>query len=236
MSWEEKKDFCALAIADKLLVKSATRNRSGTYLEKHGRTGAYAATRLFGIRSTPANAYTVAADFSFTGEQAKKLGAVTTVDGESFALESIKWSTGADQEPTVEASAVQVKTGSKTRNTFAVPELSLSPDQIAQIPLEAFTVSGDGCELTSCSGEISCKVGTNDRNGEPQAHDVTNGHVVINVTIAQYAETEPQITPGEGWRLSSPLSSTDPDSDMPEWTATLSKPLEKTMASETAES
>lgn len=235
MSWEEKKDFCALAIADKLLVKSSTRNRSGTYLEKHGRTGAYAATRLFGMRSTPANAYTVAADFSFTGEQAKKLGTVTTVDGESFALESIKWSTGADQEPTVEASAVQVKTGSKTRNTFAVPELSLSPDQIAQIPLSAFKLSGDGCELTSCSGEISCKVGTNDKNGEPQAHDVTNGHAVVNITIAQYGENEPQITPGEGWDLSAPLSSTDPDSDMPEWTATLSKPLEKTMASETAE-
>lgn len=236
MSWETKTDYCGIAIANKLLVKSATLNRTGQYLEKHGQNGGYAKTKAFGVRSAPSNTYTVAAEFELENVA---LGTVNTVDGKKYALESIRWTTGADQEPTVEATAAEVASGGATRNTFAVPELALSPDQIAQIALEAFTLPAGteqapknvGCELVSCGGEISCKVGTNDQNGIPKAHDVTNGHIVVNVTIAQYGEMEPELTPGTGWDISSPLTCSDPDSDMPEWTATLTKPLTKTMAS-----
>jgi len=240
MSWEAKTDYCDLVVANKLLVKSSNTNTTSQYLEKHGADGSYVKTKVFGTRSAPANTYTVADDVTFTG---KKLGAVKAVEQKAYALEKISWSTGADQEPTVDASAQEVKAGSATGNYFEIPEFTISPDQIAQIPsfkfpvpqgqtaqsVAAFTLGGADCELQTCGGEVSCKVGTNDKNGDPQAHDVTNGHIVLNVTIAQYGETVPTITPGSGWDISSPLTVDDPDSDMPSWTATLTHPLEKTM-------
>lgn len=239
MSWESKTDYCGLAVANKLLAKSANPNTTAQYLEKHGANGDYKATKVFGQRDAPANTYTIADDVTITG---KALGTVTTVDTKKYALESIKWSTGSDQEPTFDAAAKEV--AGATHNTFAIPEFSISPDQVAQIPsfkfpvsgggqatsVAAFSISGTNCELTACGGEISCSVKTNDKNGLPQAHDVTNGHIVLNITIGQYGDTPPTITPGTGWDVSSPLNCDDPDSDTPTWTATLTHPLTKTMA------
>lgn len=228
MSWETKTDYAGLAVANKLIAKASNQNKSGQYLEKHGQNGDYVATKAFGMRSAPSTEYVVADDVTI---EDPTLGTVSTVDGKKYCLESISWSTGADQEPTVSATAQEVASGAATRNTFVCPDFTISPDQIAQIPFTAFTVTGTSCELTACSGEMSCKVGTNDKNGDPQAHDVTNGHIVLNVTIAQYGDTAPGITPSTGWDISSPLTCSDPDSDYPEWTATLTKKLTKTMAS-----
>ncbi len=228
MSWETKTDYAGLAVANKLIAKASNQNKTGQYIEKHGQNGDYVATKAFGTRSAPTTEYVVADAVSLS---TIALGTVNTVDSKKYALESISFSTGADQEPTFTATSAEVASGASTRNTFTVPTLALSPDQIAQIPFTAFTVTGTSCELTGCSGEISCKVGTNDKNGDPQAHDVTNGHIVLNVTIAQYGDTAPGITPGTGWDISSPLTCSDPDSDYPEWTATLTKKLTKTMAS-----
>jgi len=239
MSWEAKTDYCGLAVANKLLTKSANPNTSASYLEKHGANGDYKFTKVFGQRDAPTNAYTIADSVTITG---KALGTVVTVDTKKYALESIKWSTGADQEPSFDAASKEV--AGATRNTFAVPEFTISPDQIAQIPsfkfpvsgggtatsVAAFSLSGTDCELTKCDGEISCKVGTNDKNGLPQAHDVTNGHVVLSLTICQYGQSTPTLTPAAGWDVSSPLNCDDPDSDTPTWTVTLTHPLTKTMA------
>ena len=242
MSWETKEEYCGLAIDDKLICKSANVNTTGQYLEKHGKNGAYAATKPFGVRSAPANAYTIADSFTLTGA---KLGSVEEVDDKSYALEKISFSTGADQEPTFDATAQQVEDNASLGNYFAVPEFSLTPDHVAQIPsfkfpvpqgqtatsVAAFALTGTGCELTKCDGEISCSVKTNDKTGLPKAHDVTNGHIVLSLTIGQYGDTVPTVAPATGWDISSPLTCDDPDSDMPTWTMQLTHKLEKTMAS-----
>lgn len=249
MSWETKDEYCGLEIEDKLLCKSANTNTTGQYLEKHSRLGDYAATKAFGVRSAPANSYTVADSFTLTG---KKLGSVEEVDDKSYALEKINFSTGADQEPTFEATAQQVEDGAELGNYFEIPEFSLTPDHVAQIPSfkfpapqgqEASSVAAfalptgttqapknTACELTKCDGEISCSVKTNDKTGQPKAHDVTNGHIVLQLTIGQYGEQKPEVTPAAGWDVSSPLTCDDPDSDTPTWTMTLTHPLKKTMA------
>ena len=241
MSWETKTDYCELEIEGKLECKSANPNTTGQYLEKHGRLGHYAATKPFGVRSAPANRYTVAAPFTLTG---KKLGSVADDGDKSYALAKISFSTGADQEPTFEATAQQVEDDAELGNYFAIPEFSLTPDHVAQIPsfkfpaaagqtaqsVAAFSLTGTGCELTKCDGEISCSVKTNDKNGSPKAHDVTNGHIVLSLTIRQYGDAVPVVTPASGWDVSSPLTCDDPDSDMPTWTMSLTHPLAKTMA------
>ena len=239
MSWETKQDYCGLAIASTLTVKSATEGRTAQYLEKHGAHGDYKATKVFGNRASPTNAYTVEAKATITG---KKLGDINTVDSKMYMLTSVKFSTGADTEPTVEGSAMEVESAAAVRNYFAIPEFSVSPDHVAQIPafktgtgssataVAAFTLSGTGCELTAVSTEISCSGKTNDKNGDPKAHDVTNGHIVVQVTIGQYGTAVPTLTAAQGWDVSSPLTCDDPDSDLPTWTATLTMPLTKTMA------
>ena len=244
MSWETKQDYCGLAIANALAVKSANEGRTAQYLEKHGRLGDYKATKVFGNRASPTNAYTVEAEATITG---KALGTVNAVDTKKYALESVKWSTGADAEPTFEGSAQQVADDGATRNTFVIPEFKISPDHVAQIPAFKWNSDGDfmpafslpvgtqqaaknvGVELTQVSGEISCSVKTNDKNGDPKAHDVTNGHIVVNVTLGQYGTDKPELTPGEGWDMSAPETVDDPDSDMPTWTCTLTRPLPKVM-------
>lgn len=246
MSWESKQDYCGCA-DDTLPVKGANEGRQVQYLEKHGRLASYKATKVFGNRASPSNSYTVAGDVDITG---KALGTVNAVETKKYALESIKWSTGADSEPTFDATAQQVADDDATRNTFKIPDFKISPDHVAQIPEFKWEDDGDyvpafslpegtaqaaknvGVELTKCDGEASCSVKTNDKNGAPQAHDVTNGHIVLQITLGQYGEQKPELTPGDGWDVSGALTCDDPDSDMPTWTATLSHPLEKTMAEE----
>ena len=244
MSWETKQDYCGLAIADTLLVKSATEGRTAQYLEKHGRLGDYKATKVFGNRASPSNSYTVADEATVTG---KKLGQVQTVDEKKYMLESVRFSTGADAEPTFEGSAQQVEDDAVLRNYFAIPDFKISPDHVAQIPafkwdseyVPAFSLPAGteqsptnvAVELTAVSVEISCSGKTNDKNGDPKAHDVTNGHIVLQLTIGQYGEQTPTISPAAGWDMSAPKTVDDPDSDMPTWTCTLTHPLEKTMAS-----
>lgn len=244
MSWESKPDYCGLAIADALSVKSANEGRTAQYLEKHGRNGDYKATKVFGNRASPSNAYTVEAEATITG---KKLGQVQTVEHTTYQLTALRWSTGADAEPTVEGSAEQIETGGTLRNHFVIPDFKISPDHVAQIPAFKWLASGDyvpafslptgtteaqtnvGVELTAVSGEASCSGKTNDKNGDPKAHDVTNGHIVIQLTLGQYGNQTPEIVPGDGWDMSAPKTVDDPDSDMPTWTCTLSHPLEKVM-------
>ena len=247
MSWEAKQDYCGLAIANSLSVKSANEGRTAQYLEKHGRLGDYKATKVFGNRASPTNSYTVEAEATITG---KNLGDVTTVEQKKYMLHSIRFTTGADAEPTFEGSSAQVEDGAELRNYFEVPAFKISPDHVAQIPAFKWSDDGEfvpafslpegtqqtptnvGVELTQVSGEISASPKTNDRNGDPKAHDVTNGHVVLQLTLGQYGVQPPTITPGDGWDMSAPTTVDDPDSDMPTWTCTLSRPLAKVMHEE----
>lgn len=256
MSWESKTDYCGLdnSTGDNapstILVKTSTPNNSGQYLEKHSSDGAYIAAgcKAFGERAAPSNTYTIAGTATISspsGEGLVCLGKVTPINGKNYALQSISWTTGADAEPTLSATAAEV--AGTTRNQFKVPQFSILPDHIAQIP--SFQFAGEqnatpafslptannanaGCELLECGGEISCSVKTNDKNGAPKAHDVTNAHIVVNITIAQYGSAEPTVTPASGWNVSSPLTCDDPDSDFPTWSMSISRPLAKTLSAQ----
>ena len=233
MSWDSKTDYCGLATTGKLTLKSVTVNTSGQYLEKPGHNGDIVATKAFGETSAPSCEYAIASAHSLTGI---KLGKIITADGKKFALESIHYENGADSEPTLSAVARQVEDGAAdaNSNSFAVPTLAVDTDEIAQILLSAFTLSGALCELTKCAADISCSVKVHTVNGEPVASDVTMGHIQVAATIGQYGTAVPVVAAGEGWDISSPLTCTDPDADMPSWTVTLSKPLTKTVVTANA--
>lgn len=228
MSWDTKTDYCGLAVDGKLQIKSATMNRSGQYLEKLGKNAAIAATKAFGANDSPSCDYTVVAAHKLTGV---KLGKIVTADGKKYALQSFKYECGAGSEPTFSASSREVEpTADDSKcNHFDVPEFEISPEEVAEILAGAFKLSGDGCELTKCSLQASCTVNVHTVNGAAVASDVHTGHVQVSVVIGQYGEAAPSLAAEEGWDVSSPLTCTDPDSDLPEWTATLSKPLAKSV-------
>ena len=253
MSWENKQDYSGLEISNKISAKGSKPNITAQYKEWHGAHGDYKATKMFGERGNPTTSYRIEDDATITG---KKLGDITTVEQKKYMLHAINFSTGSDAEPTLEASSAEVESGAALRNYFVVPDFKISPDHVVQIPefkfpaasgqtaefVPAFSLPAGttqaptnvAVELTAVSGEISCSGNTNDKNGDPKSHDVTNGHIVIQLTLGQYGEQVPMITPGEGWDMSAPKTVDDPDSDMPTWTCTLSHPLEKVMHEDTA--
>lgn len=229
MSWESKTDYCGLAIANKLICKSANENRSGQYLEKTGEHGDIVATKPFGTaNASPSNEYSVVDDISFTSGQIA-LGAVASVSSKKYMLQSVSISTGSATEPTFSATSVQVEDSATTGNKFEIPAFDLSADDIAQILFDAFTLTGSGCEVTQCNAEISCTVGLHTVNGDPRASDPHTAHIQVTATILQTDSTPPTVSPGNGWDVSSPLSCDDPDADLPTWSVTLSKKLAKTI-------
>lgn len=230
MSWDSKKDFCGLAVANKLDIKSSSKNLSGQYLEKPGQSGAICATKPFGESAAPSCEYVIKGEHSFSAG-AIKLGAVTTLDGKRYALASVTYENGADMEPTFSASSQEIEeTSDGTTRTFDVPAFDISPDEAAAMVMSAGTVGGADCELTKVRMTASANVKPHTKNGKAVASDVTMGHVTVEIEILQTGNTEPTLTAGTGWDISSPLTPEDPDADLPLWKATLSKPLAYTTA------
>lgn len=231
MSWDSKEDYCGLAVANTIVIKSSTMNRTGQYLERAGASGAICATKPFGVLDAPSCDYAIAAAKSYSAGDIK-LGAVTTVDSKRYALASVHYECTADAEPVFSATAQQIETTSDgTTRTFDVPAFAVSPDECAVAVASAGSLSGTGCELTKCTADFSANVKPHTVNGNPVASDVTMGHAVVALEILQTSTTIPTVTPGSGWDLSAPLTCTDPDADYPTWTCTLSKPLAYTVVS-----
>lgn len=226
MSWDSKTDFCGLAVTGAIVCKSANHNRSGQYLEKAGQSGAICATQAFGKDAKPSCEYAIQTAHTYSS---LKLGAVTVLDDERFALESVHYETAADAEPSLSATAQLVDDSSDgTTRTFDVPAFSVSPDEAAAIVLSAATVEGSDVEVVKSTFEASCSVKPHRVNGTAIASDVTMGRMTVQLEILQHGSAAPAVTPGTGWDLSSPLTCNDPDSDYPVWSCTLSKPLEYT--------
>ena len=230
MSWETKTDYCGLADASLLQIKSATMNRTGQYLEKIGANASIKATKAYGSAASPNCEYAIVGSGTVTG---KRLGTVTTVDGKKYALASIHYENAAGAEPKFTATCREIESGAADSSCshFDIPDFAISPAEVAEILMEAFTLSGDGCELTKCSIDIECTVNVHTVNGAIVASDVHSGRARVSATIGQYGEVEPSVTASAGWDVSAPLTCSDQDSDLPEWTVTLSKPLSKSSGS-----
>lgn len=231
MSWETKTDYAGLAVANTVIIKSSNENRSGQYLERAGQSGAIVATKAFGVLAAPSCDYAIQAAKTYS-EGDIKLGAVTTINGKRYALQSVHYENGADQEPVFSATAQEIEASSDgTTRTFDMVGFSISPDEAAAIIASAFSLSGTGCELIKCVIDGSCSIKNHTVNGDPVASDATMGKAVVTGTILQTSTTAPTVAAGTGWEVSSPLTCEDPDADLPVWTFAVEIPLEYTSAS-----
>ena len=201
-------------------LKSSTENRD--YAVKVTATderGDIVARDLAGERISPSGVYTVEA----AGDLEFVLGTVNTVETMAVVLLGCEISTGAATPPEVTLSGESIQSGGTASSTVELPAITLSPRHKAQILAGAFTLTGTGCNLTSCSLSARANLTRATVEGETVTHDVSGCEMVVTGTIIQTGADAPTIEAVAGWTLTTPKSKANPDEGYIEWTFEVTK-------------
>lgn len=196
-------------------LKSSTENRD--YAVKQTATderGDIVARDLAGERISPSGVYNVIA----AGDLSLVLGSVNTVDTDVVVLLGCDISTSAASAPEVTLSGESIQTGGTASSTVTLPAITLSPRHKAQILAGAFTYTGTGCNLTSCSLSVRANITRATVSGDTVTHDVSGAEIVVSGTVQQIGATKPTIEAVEGWELTKPKSKENPNEGYIEWT------------------
>lgn len=196
-------------------LKSSTEGRD--YAVKQIATderGDIVARDLAGERVSPSGVYNVIA----AGDLSLVLGSVNTVDTDVVVLLGCDISTSAASAPEVTLSGESIQTGGTASSTVTLPAITLSPRHKAQILAGAFTLTGTGCNLTSCGLSVRANITRATVSGDTVTHDVSGAEIVVSGTVQQTGATAPTIEAGSGWELTTPKSKANPDEGYIEWT------------------
>ena len=107
MAFAEKVDYVGLATTG-LALRSNGQNGSNSVLEIPGADGSIIGDEVYGHVKNPTCGYAITGALTLGGV---KLGKVHGSGTAPYALTRLHVSTGAGQEPTVEADAVQIESG-----------------------------------------------------------------------------------------------------------------------------
>ena len=196
-------------------LKSSTENRD--YAVKQTATderGDIVARDLAGERISPSGVYNVIG----AGDLSLVLGSVNTVDTDVVVLLGCDISTSAASAPEVTLSGESIQTGGTASSTVTLPAITLSPRHKAQFLAGAFTLTGAGCNLTSCSLSARANITRATVSGDTVTHDVSGAEIVVSGTVQQTGDTKPTIAAADGWELTKPKSRENPDEGYIEWT------------------
>ena len=171
-----------------------------------------------GETSAPSCTYVVKADATLTGQ---KLGSASG----GYVVSSISISTGAGTPPSITVTGEAVPSSSHTDCYYDTPACTVEVCHHAQTLFSAFTLSGDGCYLTSANYTISGSLTKATKDGETIAYDIADGKIEAQVEIVQTGATEPSFAAGTDFTITSPLTKTEGDAAYPTWTATVTKNL-----------
>ena len=202
-----------------LVLVSSTENRSAQNVEALDQRGDIISRDIFGEAFAPSCEYKLAADLS----KAISLGTVSTVGTEKVVLNKLSIKTSAGAEPQISASGESIQDAGTASSTVALGTVTCSVRHKAQILGSAFTLSGTGCALNECSIDFEATISKATKAGEVLAHDVHGGKATVTATIIQSGATKPTITAGTDWDITSPLTESDPDSNVASWSVTLTK-------------
>ena len=228
-SFQDKTDWYNLtADGAPLEVIGDEPNETNEYKEYPAQDGSFIDSIAYGNTKAPSNDLVLTDDWAIAHEEVK-LGGVNEVDDESFALMELDINTTAGEMPTISASGQQVQDDAETKRFYALPETTVKNEETAQILWGAFSLSGSGCHLQSANYKASIQLPKPTKNGVPLAFGVARGVIECQITVTQTGNTAPTLTAGENWQISQRLKSSNPDSDVPTWTATLRRFLPKTL-------
>ena len=227
MAFMTKIDFYSLAVANKLVLTDTTENKTAQTATAAGEDGFVVATEVFGETSAPTENLTLIADLS---EKTVKLGHVTTVgtnpNQKAYVLGGIVIETAAGSAVTITGNGQEVPVGSTDGCTVTYTIPNLSHLHHAQ-DFGAFTLSGTGAHLTQCRLSASGTINTATKDGSIITFDFTAARVEVSgtVQVSDSGYAAPTITPASGYKLTGPLTCTNPDADFPTYTFTLVKEL-----------
>jgi hypothetical protein len=105
MAFAEKKDYVGLERTG-LALRNNGQNGSNSVLEIPGANGSILGDEITGHIKNPTCGYAITGSASLSGIE---LGKVYGTNDKPYALSRLRISTGAGQEPTVEADAVQIE-------------------------------------------------------------------------------------------------------------------------------
>lgn len=233
MAFQAKIDYCGLATQnDKLIIRDSDLNGSVEKYQPQGADGSYVATEIYGETCAPTNSYGVKAGCESLDVQ---LGSYTEFEGKAYALESVNISTSAGAPVTVSASSQQIEDGvSGSVCMYEHVILPVSSKHHAQT-FDAFTLSGEGCHLTSSSASIASTVTADKVAGTIISSDVSAGVVTVSGDILSVNGTVPVITPAEGWVMTNvpAITESNPETEAKSYSFELQKILAKvTVAAE----
>lgn len=219
MAFQEKTDYFGLATeSGGLVLTSSTENKSATVIQAHDEKGDVVAHEIVGETSAPSCTYVVKSDATITGQ---KLGFASG----GYVVSSISITTGAGTPPSITVTGEAVPASSHTDCYYDTPACTVEVCHHAQTLFSAFTLSGDGCYLTSANYTISGSLTKATKDGETIAYDIADGKIEAQVEIVQTGATEPTFEAGTGFTITSPLTKTEGDAAYPTWTATVTKNL-----------
>jgi hypothetical protein len=206
--------------ASYLKLRSNAQNASNQTLLIHGSNGSYIGEENYGHIQAPT------AEYAITGK-----GSLSAVLGKvynaPYALSHIHVSTGAGQEPTVTADAVQVEAGAtQSVCTYNTTPVAISPARHA-LTFGAFTYT-ESAALTLQTSEYDAAVNLAPAtiNGDPVASDSVEGVETVDITMWSSTElSSPEISVATGWKQNTDWTCTGADSSMYSWTTTLTKYL-----------
>lgn len=105
---------------------------------------------------------------------------------------------------------------------YDAPTASIECCHHAQILFSAFTLSGQGAYLTGANYSIECELTKATKDGDTVCYDITGGKVTVSLTIqGTGGSTAPTVTPGTNWKITSPVTQSNPDSGYETYTCTL---------------
>lgn len=224
MSFAAKVDYAGLARAG-LVLRSNGQNATNTVLEIPGSDGSILGDVITGHVKSPTCGYAVNGTAQLSGISLGKVH--NTGLSAPYALTRVRISTGAGQEPTVEADCVQIEAGA-TRSicVYDVPALSVTPARHA-LTFGAFTYT-ETADLVLENSQFEANVNLSPAtvNNEPVASDSTGGVATVNVTFWASGESEPPaVTPTERWHVTQDWTCTGADASLFSWTATFTNYL-----------
>jgi len=147
-----------------------------------------------------------------------KLTALKLLTGVTITTEKGKY-------PEIAAEGETMPTGQTQGATITLPAFSIEALNKAQILFSAFTLSGTGVKLNTCSAKISCNPGLCENAGVIVAHNVSRGMIEVTATYVQSGATAPTFAASEGWTVTAGPSKEDPEGGHDMWSVTLTKPL-----------
>lgn len=222
MAFADKTDYFSLGDSN-IIIVSSEQNKSIQVAQAKDDKGDVVAQETFGEIEAPTCSYVFKGNATTASMQ---IGKAITTSGKKYTITSIQIDTAAGSPPTMSVSGEEVTTtGTHSDCYYTVPQATIQVCHHAQTLWSAFTLTGTGCYLIGASYTASGSLTKATKNGDTIAYDIADGQLVASLTIQQSGSTEPTITEGSDWVITTPLSKSEPDAEYPTWTCTLTKPL-----------